>query len=68
MNKDLINFQHFDHKPAQWKPKASFEEASVNHNFVFLRGRDVVVSASSHNRHIPKVSPSHALKVILFDG
>jgi hypothetical protein len=68
MKEDLINFQHFDHKPAQWKLKPSFEEASVNHNLVFLRGRDVVVSASSHNRHILKVSSSHALKVILFDG
>jgi hypothetical protein len=68
MKEDLINFQYFDHKPAQWKPKPSFEEASVNHNFVFLRGRDIVVSVSSYNRHIPKVSSSHALKVILLDG
>jgi hypothetical protein len=43
MKEDLINFQHFDHKPAQWKPKPSFEEASVNHNFIFLRGRDILV-------------------------
>jgi hypothetical protein len=68
MKEDLINFQHFDHEPAQWKPKPNFEEASVNDNFVFLRGKDVVVFASSHNRHIPKVSSSHALKVTLLDG
>jgi hypothetical protein len=35
MQVNLIIFQHFDHKPAQWKPKPSFEEASINHNFVF---------------------------------
>jgi hypothetical protein len=68
MEEDLINFQHFDHKPAQWEPKPSFEEASVNHNFIFFRGRDIIVSASPHNRHIPKVSSSHVLKVTLLDG
>jgi hypothetical protein len=41
MKVNLINFQHFDYKPAQWKPKPSFEETSVNHNFVFLRGIDI---------------------------
>jgi hypothetical protein len=55
MKVNLIYFQHFNYKPTQWEPKPSFEETSVNHNFVFLWGRDVVVSASSHNRHIPKV-------------
>jgi hypothetical protein len=52
MKVNLINFQHFDYKPAQWKPKPSFEETSVNHNFVFLRGRDVVISNDSYNRHL----------------
>ena len=68
MKENLIYFQHFNKKPAQWEPKPSFEEASVNHNFVFLGGRDVVVSTSPYNRHIPKVSSSHVLKVTLFDG
>jgi hypothetical protein len=67
MKVNLINFQHFDHKPAQWKLKPSFEETSVNHNFVFLRGRDVVVSTNSHNRHIPKVPSSHIVKMTLFN-
>ena len=49
MKEDLIGFQHFNYKPAQWEPKPSFEEASVNHNFVFLGGRDVVVSTSPYN-------------------
>jgi hypothetical protein len=39
MKENLIYFQHFNQKPTQWEPKPSFEEASVNHNFVFLGGR-----------------------------
>jgi hypothetical protein len=42
MKEDLINFQYFYHKPAQWKPKHNFEEASVNHNFIFLKGRTLL--------------------------
>jgi hypothetical protein len=67
MKVNLIYFQHFNQKPAQWELKPSFEEASVNHNFVFLGGRDVVVSTSSHNRHIPKVPSSHIVKMTLFN-
>jgi hypothetical protein len=68
MKEDLVGFQHFNYKPAQWESKPSFKEASVNHNFVFLGRRDVVVSTSPYNRHMPKVSSSHVLKVTLFDG
>jgi hypothetical protein len=68
MKEDLIGLQHFDYKLAQREPKSSFEEASVNYNFVFLRGGDVVVSASPYNRHVPKVPSSHVLKMTLFDG
>jgi hypothetical protein len=68
MEEDLVGFQHFDYKLAQREPKSSLEEASVNYNFVFFRGRHVVVSTSPHNRHIPKVPSSHVLKMTLFDG
>jgi hypothetical protein len=68
MEKDLVDFQHFNHKLAQREPKPSLEEASVNYNFVLLRGRDIVVSTGPHNRHIPKVPSSHILKMTLFDG
>jgi hypothetical protein len=68
MKEDLVGLQHFNYKLAQREPKSSLEEASVNHNFVLLRGRDVVVSASPHNRHILKVPSSHVLKMTLFDG
>jgi hypothetical protein len=67
MKEDLVGLQHFNYKLAQREPKSSLEEA-VNHNFVLLRGRDIVVSASPHNRHIPKVPSSHVLKMTLFDG
>jgi hypothetical protein len=68
MEEDLVGFQHFDYKLAQREPKPSLEEASVNYNFIFFRGRDVVVSTSPHSRHIPKVPSSHVLKMTLFDG
>jgi hypothetical protein len=68
MDEDLVDFRYFNYKLAQRESKSSLEEASVNNNFVFLRGRDVVVSASPHNRHIPKVPPSHVLKMTLFNG
>ena len=68
MEEDLVGFQHFNYKLAQREPKPSLEEASVNYNFVFLRGRDVVISTSPHNRHVPKVPSSHVLKMTLFDG
>jgi hypothetical protein len=68
MEEDLVGFQHFNYKLAQREPKPSLEEASVNNNFVFFRGRDVVVSTGPHNRHIPKVPSSHVFKMTLFDG
>jgi hypothetical protein len=68
MEEDLVDFQHFNYKLAQREPKSSLEEASVNHNFVLLRGRDVVVPASPHNRYVPKVPSSHVLKMTLFNG
>jgi hypothetical protein len=68
MEEDLVDFQHFNYKLAQREPKPSLEEASVNYNFVFLRGRDVVVSTSPHNKHVSKVPSSHVLKMTLFDG
>jgi hypothetical protein len=55
MEEGLVDFQHFNYKPAQREPKPSLEEALVNYNFVFLRGRGVVVSTSPHNRQVPKV-------------
>jgi hypothetical protein len=68
MKKDLVDLQDFNYKLTQREPKSSLEEASVNHNFILFRSRDVVVSASPHNRHIPKVPSSHVLKMTLFDG
>jgi hypothetical protein len=68
MKENLEGFQHFNYKPAQWEPKPSFEEASENHNFVLLRRKNVVVSASPHNRHIPKVPSPHVFEVTLLDG
>jgi hypothetical protein len=68
MEEDLLGFQHLNYKLAQREPKSNLEEASLNYNFVFLRGGDVVVSASPHDRHIPKVPSSHVLKMTLFDG
>jgi hypothetical protein len=68
VKENLVGFQHFNYKLAQRKPKPSFEEASENHNFVPLGGRDVVVSASPHNRHLPKVPSPHVFKVTLLDG
>jgi hypothetical protein len=68
MEEDLVDFQYFDYKLAQREPKSSLEEALVNNNFVFFKGRDVVVFASPHNRHVPKVPSSHVLKMTLFNG
>jgi hypothetical protein len=68
MKEDLVGFQHINYKLTQREPKSSLEEASVDHNFIFFRGRDIVVSASPYNRHIPKVSSPHVLKMTLFDG
>jgi hypothetical protein len=68
MEEDLVDFQHFNYKLAQREPKPSLEEASVNYNFIFLKSRDVVVSTSSHNRHVPKIASSHVLKMTLFNG
>jgi hypothetical protein len=68
MKEDLVGLQHFNYKLTQREPKPSLEEASVNHNFVLFRGKDVVVSASPHNRHVLKIPSSHVLKMTLFDG
>jgi hypothetical protein len=68
MEEDLVGLQHFNYKLTQGEPKPSLEEASENYNFVLLRGRDVVVAASPHNRQIPKVPSSHIFKMTLFDG
>jgi hypothetical protein len=68
MKENLEGFQHFNYKPVQWEPKSSYEEASKNHNFVLLRRGNVVVSASPHNRHIPKVPSPHVFEVTLLDG
>jgi hypothetical protein len=68
MKEDLIGLQHFNYKLAQMEPKSSLEEASKNHNFILLRGRDFVVSSGPHNRHVPKIPSSHILKMTLFDG
>jgi hypothetical protein len=59
MKEDLIDLQYFNYKLAQRKPKSRLKKASIDNNFVFLRGRDVVVSASPHDRHVPKVPSSH---------
>jgi hypothetical protein len=63
MKEDLVDLQHFNYKLAQRKRKSSLKKASVDNNFVFLRGRDVVVSTTPHDRHVPKVPSSHVLKV-----
>ena len=34
MKVNLINFQHFNYKPAQWEPKPSFEESGFCLGFV----------------------------------
>jgi hypothetical protein len=68
MKEDLVRLQHFNYKLTQREQKPSLEEALENHNFVLLRGRDVVVSAIPHNRHIPKVPSSHIFKMTLFNG
>jgi hypothetical protein len=68
MEEDLVGLHHFNYKLTQREPKPSFEEASENHNFVLLGGTDIIVFASPHNRHVPKVSSSHIFKMTLFDG
>ena len=67
MKEDLVGFQHFNYKLTQREPKSSLEEAPVDHNFIFFRGRDVVVSASPYNRHIPKIPSSHIIKMALLN-
>jgi hypothetical protein len=57
MEEDLVGSQYFNYKLAQREPKPSLEEASVNYNFVFLRGRDIVVSSSPYNRYVRKYLP-----------
>jgi hypothetical protein len=68
MKEDLVYLQHFNHKLAQREPETSFKKASVDNNFIFLRGRDDVVSANSHDRHVTKVPSSHVVKMTLFNS
>jgi hypothetical protein len=68
MKEDLVDPQHFNYKLAQRKPKSSLKKASVDNNFVFVRSRDIVVSASPHDRHVPKIPSSHVVKVTLFNS
>jgi hypothetical protein len=67
MKEDMVDFQHFNYKLAQREPKSSLEKASVNYNFIFLRGRCGVVSANSHDRYVSKVPSSHIIKMTLFN-
>jgi hypothetical protein len=63
MKEDLVYLQHFNHKLAQREPKTSLKKARVDNNFIFLRGRGDVVSASSHDRHVTEVPSSHVVKM-----
>jgi hypothetical protein len=54
----LEYLQNLDHETAQREPKPSLEEASEDHDFIFLRSRTSLVSiVSPHNRNIPKITP-----------
>jgi hypothetical protein len=68
MEEDLVYLQHFNHKLAQGKPKTNLKKASVDNNFILLGGRDDVISASSHDRHVAKVPSSHVVKTTLFNN
>jgi hypothetical protein len=68
MKEDLVDLQHFNYKLAQRKPETSLKKASEDNNFIFLRGRGGVVSASSHDTHISKVTSSHVVKMTLFNS
>jgi hypothetical protein len=68
MKVDLVCLQNFNHKSTQREPKTSFEEASEDHNFIFLRSRNDPVYVSPHNRHISKIPSSHIIKMTLFDS
>jgi hypothetical protein len=68
MKKDLERLQHFNYKLTQREPKPGLEEASENHNLVLHRSRNIVVSASPNDRHVPKVLSPHVFEVTLFDG
>jgi hypothetical protein len=68
VKENLICLQNFNNKFAQREPKSSFEEASVDHDFIFFRNRNSHVSVvSPHNRHISKIPSSHIIKMTLFD-
>jgi hypothetical protein len=66
MKENLVRLQNFNHKSAQREPKSSFEEASVDYNFVFFESRNDSVYVSPHNRHILKIPSSHIIKMTLF--
>jgi hypothetical protein len=68
VKKNPICLQNFNNKSAQRELKPSFEEASVDHNFVFFGSRNSSVCVSPHNRHISKVPSSHIIKMTLFDS
>jgi hypothetical protein len=68
MKENLVYLQHFNYKLAQREPKTSLKKASVDNNFIFLRGRGSVVSASPHDRHVTKVPSSHVVKMTLFNS
>jgi hypothetical protein len=68
VEKNLICLQNFNNKSAQWEPKPSFEEASVDHDFVFFGSRNGSVCVSPHNRQISKIPSSHIIKMTLFDS
>jgi hypothetical protein len=68
MKENLVRLQKFNHKSAQREPKSSFEEASVDYNFVFFGSRNSSVYVSPHNRHISKIPSSYIIKMTMFDS
>jgi hypothetical protein len=69
VKENLICLQNFNDKSAQREPKPSFEEASVDHDFIFFGNRNSPVSGvSPHNRHISKIPSSHIIKMTLFNS
>jgi hypothetical protein len=68
VKENLVCLSTFNNKFAQWEPKPSFEEASVDHNFIFFGSRNSPVCVSPHNSHISKIPSSHIIKMTLFDS
>jgi hypothetical protein len=66
---NLEYLQNLDYEAAQREPKPSLEKASEDHDFIFLwSGTSLLSVISPHNRHIPKVSPPHVVKMALFNS